>query len=88
MAIGFVLNKAKILPNGAGKVMAKLETWIFCPALSFSTMARFCTVDSIGKHAVNILLSSCGVAIAMGIAIPLACVFIKKKCTNKTHWNI
>ena len=83
IAVGFTAKKAKLLPENAGKVMAKLETWIFCPALSFSTMARFCTVDSIGKHAVNILLSSCGVAIAMGIAIPLACVFIKKKCPER-----
>ena len=39
--VGFLLKKCKILPENAGKVMAKLETWVFCPALSFSTMARF-----------------------------------------------
>ncbi len=83
IAVGFTVKKAKLLPDNAGKVMAKLETWVFCPALSFSTMARYCTVDSLGTHAVNILLSACGVAIAMGIAIPLACVFIKKKCPER-----
>ena len=38
IAVGYIANKTKILPENAGKVMAKLETWIFCPALSFSTI--------------------------------------------------
>jgi len=83
IAVGFIVRKANLLPENSGTVMAKLETWIFCPALSFSTMANYCTYDKLGTHATNILLSACGVAIAMGIAIPLACVFIKKKCPER-----
>lgn len=83
IAVGFIVRKAKLLPEDAGTVMAKLETWVFCPALSFTTMARYCTIDSLGTHATNILLSALGVAIAMGIAIPLACVFVKKKCPER-----
>ena len=83
IAVGFIVKKAKLLPEDSGTVMAKLENWIFCPALSFSTMARFCTKDSLGTHATNILLSACGVSIAIGMAIPLACLFIKKKCPER-----
>ena len=83
IAVGFIVKKAKLLPEESGTVMAKLETWVFCPALSFSTMARFCTVDKLGMHATNILLSACGVALAVGMAIPLACLFIKKKCPER-----
>ena len=83
IAVGFIVRKAKLLPEDAGTVMAKLETWVFCPALSFTTMARYCTLDSLGTHATNVLISACGVAIAMGIAIPLACIFIKKKCPER-----
>lgn len=83
IAVGFIMRKANLLPENSGKVMAKMETWIFCPALSFSTMARYCTVDSLDTHAANILLSSCGVALAIGIAIPLACIFIKKRCPDR-----
>ena len=83
IAVGFIMRKANLLPENAGKVMAKMETWIFCPALSFSTMARYCTVDSLGTHTVNIILSACGVAVAIGMAIPLACLFIKKKCPER-----
>ena len=58
MAVGYTANKTKILPENAGKTMAKMETWIFCPALSFMTMVRFCTVETIGEHFTNIVLSS------------------------------
>ena len=39
IVLGFVLTKLKLLPENASKVMAKLETYAFCPALSFYTMA-------------------------------------------------
>lgn len=83
IAVGFTVRKFKLLPDNSGKVMAKMENWIFCPALSFSTMARYCTVSELSTHATNIILSSIGVAIAMGMAIPLACIFIKKKCPER-----
>ena len=79
IAIGFIFSKCKILPEGSGKVMAKLETWIFCPALNFTTMAYFCTVDSIGEHLINIILSSLGVILAIAISVFLARFFVKEK---------
>ena len=78
IAIGFVFGKAKILPDSAGKVMAKMETWIFCPALSFMTMARNCTVDSLTTQATNIVMSSFSIATALIIAITLARFFVKE----------
>ena len=78
IAVGFVLSKAKVLPESASKTMAKTETWIFCPALSFMTMLRYCTVDSLSTHGANIIMASITVAIAMAIAIPLAKLFVKE----------
>ena len=83
IAAGFILSKCKILPEGSGKVMAKMETWIFCPALNFTTMAYYCTLDSIGEHFINIILSSFGVLLAVGISILLAPRFVKKKGTER-----
>ncbi len=83
IAVGYVLRITRILPDDAGKVMAKLVTWVFSPALSFSTMAKYCTVDSIGTHATNILLSAFGVALALGMAMAIAPLFIKKKCPER-----
>lgn len=83
IAAGFLVGKYKILPDDSGKVMAKLETWIFCPALNFMTMVRFCRVDSISTHATNIVLATFGVALAILIAIPLARLFVKQSTPER-----
>jgi predicted permease len=83
IAVGFVAKKAKLLPDNAGTVMAKLETWIFCPALSFITMANNCTIDTLSTHGVNILLSSFCVALALIMAISLARLFVRTKCPER-----
>ncbi len=83
IAVGFVLYKCKILPEGAGSVIAKLETWVFCPALSFITMLRFCTLTTIREHAINVLLGACCVAVSVAIAIPLSCIFVRKKSPER-----
>lgn len=83
IAIGYALRKLNILPDGAGKVMAKLETWVFCPALSFVTMARYCTLDTLTTHAVNIAFATLGVMLAISIAIPLGRLMVKKKCSER-----
>ena len=78
IAVGFILTKTKILPDSSSKVMAKMETWIFCPALSFMTMVRYCTIDTLSYHLTNVIIAAVGVAIAMVIAIPLSRFFAKK----------
>ena len=83
MAIGFIACKTKILPDNSTKVMAKMETWIFCPALSFITMARNCTVERIGTHAVNIAISCILVAIALTISITISRFFVKTKSAER-----
>ena len=78
IAAGYVASKCKVLPENASKVMAKMETWIFCPALSIMTMSRFCTVDKLATHAINIVLAVCVTALSMAIAIFLSRFFAKK----------
>lgn len=79
IAVGFVAAKSRILPDSASQTMAKMETWIFCPALSFMTMLRYCTVDSLSTHGQNVVMSCISVALSMAIAIPLSCLFVKQK---------
>ena len=78
ITVGFIFTKSKILPDSSSKVMAKLETWVFCPALNFMTMVRYCTIDTLSYHATNVALAAVGVLIAMAIAIPLSRLFAKK----------
>ena len=78
IAIGFIIAKMRILPESASQTMAKMETWIFCPALSFMTMLRYCTVDSLSTHGTNIIMATISVAISMVIAIPLSKLFVRE----------
>ena len=83
IAIGFVLRKTHILPENAGSVMAKLVTWVFAPALSFITLAKNCTVDTLATHAANILLSACGLVVAMTVGIALSFWFVREKSPDR-----
>lgn len=83
IAVGFIAHKAKVLPENADKVMSKLELWIFCPALSLATMIRYCTVETIGTNATNILFAILCVTVSLAIAIPLSRVFVPEKCYDR-----
>ena len=78
IAVGFVIYKCRLMPENGAKVMAVMETWVFCPALSFMTMVRFCTIDSIGGHLTNIALATVGVAFSIMMAVFLSRFFAKK----------
>ena len=79
IAVGFLAAKTKVLPAAASTTMAKMETWIFFPALSFTTMLRFCTIDNISTHATNVVMGCICVSLSLAIGIPLAKVFVKEK---------
>ena len=77
IGIGFALAKLGILPKEASKSISKLVVWVFAPALSFITMARYFTVDTIAFNSVNLLLSCIVTSISVIIAIPLSRLFAK-----------
>ena len=79
MAVGFILVKTKLLPENASKVMAKLLTFVFSPALSFNSMAKNFTVKSIGAYASLFVLSTIIVILAVFLATFLAKFFVKDK---------
>ena len=83
MIIGFTLGKAKILSEDSATTVAKLETWVFCPALSFSSMSRYFTVKTLSSHALNITLAAIFIAIAVTVAVILAKLFVREKCDER-----
>ena len=83
IAVGFTVRKKEILPRDSGKILSKLVTWVFCPALNFATMSRNCTVETLGNHATNIILAAISVFIAMMIAIPLSRLFIRENSAER-----
>lgn len=83
IAVGFILMKTKVFPDNASKTMAKMENWIFSPALSFTTMIRYFTPTSLSTHATNLTLSIITVSLCMAIAIPLARAFIRENSSER-----
>lgn len=79
MAIGFALQKFKIVPESTSKSLARLETTVFCPALAFMSMANAFTPSSIAKHSANLLVSTILLFLALIIGISLSYLFVKKK---------
>ena len=79
IAIGFLIKKAGILPSGSETVLAKLETYVFFPALSFITLADNCTPENISTHFINIVFASLATIIAIGISLSLSGFFVKEK---------
>ncbi len=83
IAVGFVLRKARILPDSAGQVMSKLETYVFCPALNIITMAQYCTVKTLSTHAINIFFATCAMMIAIGLATLITPLLTKSKRSER-----
>ncbi len=83
IAAGFTVHKCKLLPENSGTVIAKMETWIFYPALCFTTMLRYCTIESVSTHAVNILLSALCVSLSLSISIPLSRLFVRENTPER-----
>ena len=77
--IGYILRKFKILPENTDKVLSRLETYVFCPALSFSAFSKYCTIDALKENYSLLIYSIIGLAVSMGIAIPLSMAFAKKE---------
>lgn len=83
IAVGFTIRKKDIVSRDAGKIVSKLVTWVFCPALNFSTMSRNCTVETFGNHATNIALAALSVLTALLIAIPLSRLFVRENSPER-----
>ena len=72
LLIGFILKRAKLLPENADKTLSKLETQVLCPALSISAFAQYCTVDTLTENYVLVLYGAGIVLVAIALALGLA----------------
>ncbi len=79
IAIGFVLTKKQIIPTSTASILAKLETWVFVPALNFSTMCRFCNVASLSTNAVNLIFGLLSAIVALTITYSIVGLFVREK---------
>lgn len=75
--VGFLLRKKNCLPENAGTIMAKMETFIFVPALSLFTQMTKCTVENFQKNAHLMLYGLVIVLSAILISYPLSKIFVR-----------
>lgn len=75
--VGFIVRRAKILPDSSAGTISKLETYIFIPALIIHTfMTRF-TVHNLESNRTAILWSVILLALAAVIGFSLSRIFSK-----------
>ena len=75
--VGFLLRKKGQLPENSGAVMAKMETFIFVPALSLFTQMTKCTVETFKENAVLILYGFVIVICSIIMSYPLSRLFVR-----------
>ncbi len=82
IAAGLLLRKAAVFDPHAGNVMARMETYIFVPALNLYNFMTKCTVKTFAENANLLLYGLVLAAVAIGIAYLLAPLFVRKKFGN------
>ncbi len=79
ISVGFLIRKKSNLPENSGTVMAKLETFVFVPALSLYNQMTKCTVETFTQNASLILYGLVIVLFSIALAYPLSRCFVRKK---------
>lgn len=85
--LGYILRKGKILPEGSDTTMARLETYIFTPAITLSSMLKYCNVQTFKANAPLIIYGAVIVLIAIGLAYPISRLFIRKANTDELAYR-
>ncbi len=80
--VGFILRKARILPDNAATTISRLETYCFVPALYISTQIKQCTVESFKKDFPLMLFGLIIVACAVAAAYPISRLFIRNSTAS------
>lgn len=82
--VGFILRKKKLLPENSGTVMAKMETYIFCPAIYLYSQITSCELRTLTANYSLILYGLIITLVSIIIAYPLARLFIRNKSCSET----
>lgn len=85
MAVGFFLNKKKILPADSSVVLSKLETLLFVPCLVFSVFYKYCTVENFKQKSVYMLYGAAVMAVSLVIGVLLARLFARDSYLRRIY---
>lgn len=85
MALGFFLNKKRLLPLDDSVVLSKLETYAFVPCLVFSVFYKYCTVENFRLKWTYMLYGAAIMAVSLPMGIALAKLFAKDEYLKKIY---
>ena len=85
MALGYFLNKKRLLPLDDSVVLSKLETYAFVPCLVFNTFYKYCTVENFRQKWVYMLYGAAIMLVSLIIGIFLAKIFAKDNYLQKIY---
>lgn len=78
--IGFILVKCKFIPEESSRVLSKLETLLFIPALMLGTFMQNCTIERIGSMWKLLVMGFIGVGVFIVISY-----FAAKFCFKEAY---
>ena len=77
IVIGFMLRKARVLPETSDLTLSRLELYVFTPALNFITQLTKCTPQSLAENSKLILYGAVVALAAIILALPLSNLFVR-----------
>lgn len=87
LLIGFILNKAKLVPENTGTVLSKLENYVFVPALVINTFSTQCSMESFKKYYTIIFYSIIALVSAFILSMLLAKHFSKNDSYKRSIYR-
>lgn len=85
MALGFFLNKRKLLPSNDSEVLSKLESYAFVPCLCFMTFYKYFNKENLMANWLSIVVSICILSVSFGLSFILAHFFAEKDYDKKIY---
>ncbi|MBR2388764.1 MAG: AEC family transporter [Clostridia bacterium] len=82
---GFVLRKAKLVPDNSHVILSKLETLVFLPALNFATQIKQCNPTTFKENSSLILFGALFLLIPIILALTLPYAIVKRKKRDLTE---
>ncbi len=85
MAIGFIFNKTKLLPENTSKVLSKLETYLLLPCLTFQIFYRNCTLENLLNTSKYLIYGTVILLISFVISLLISRFFSKDDYTKNVY---
>lgn len=85
IAIGFILNRKKVLAKDSYITISRLETYLLVPALCFTTFSKYCTLENLKVKWIYLIYGTAVVIVSLLIGNVLARIFAKEDFLRRIY---